>query len=151
MQQLSLLEKPQSREKIEVDKGTIVKLGRHSIRVYTKRRNREAIKKLKGILSQLEGKDILVSQYCDFWWYQNLMLKRLQVEWFHDNNGFVLWGTRGAQVRVLWLKFLYHVREQYHTSGRPYYLLDFWNGFRSEPIDKYYRGGYQCLEIRPAR
>ena len=150
MQQLGLLDKEEKQD-FEVDKGTTIKLGRHSARIYTRKRNIEAKQRLKEILVQLEGKDILVSQHCDYWWYDDLRLKRLQVEWFHDNSGFVLWGTRGAQVRVLWLKFLYQVREQYHTSGKSYYLLDFWNGFRSEPIDKYYRGGYQCLEIRTAR
>ena len=79
-----------------------------------------------------------------------MRLKRLQVQWFYDNSGLVLWGAKGAQVRILGLKFLYNFREQY-CGDKPYYLLDFWNGFRSEPIDSYHRGGYQCLEIRPAR
>ena len=150
MEQLALLDRTE-REKCEVDKGTTVKLGKRSVRVFTRRKNREAVERLKGILSQLEGKDILVSQHCDYWWYQGLRLKRLQVQWFHDNSGLVLWGTRGAQVRILWLKFLQQVREQHYGDGKPYYLLDFWNGFRNEPIDKYYRGGYQCLQITPAR
>ena len=150
MQQLGLLDKEEKQD-FEVDKGTTVKLGKRSARIYTRKRNIEAKQRLKEILARLEGKDILVSQHCDYWWYDDLRLKRLQVEWFHSNSGFVLWGTRGAQVRVLWLKFLYQVREQYHTSGKSYYLLDFWNGFQSEPIDKCFRGGYQCLEIRAAR
>lgn len=150
MQQLGLLDKEEKQD-FEVDKGTTVKLGRHSVRIYTRKRNIEAKQRLKEILAQLEGKDILVSQTSDYWWYTDLRLKRLRVQWFHNNSGFVLWGTGGTQVRVLWLKFLHQVREQYHTNGKPYYLLDFWNGFRSEPIDKYFRGGYQCLEIRVAR
>ena len=150
MEQLSLvIEKP--KEEMQVDKGMTVKLGRHSTRIYTRKRNKEAIARLKVILSQLEGKDILISQHCDYWWYQGLRLKRLQVQWFHDNSGLVLWGTKAAQVRILWLKFLQQVREQHYGDGKPYYLLDFWNGFRSEPIDKYYRGGYQCLQITPAK
>jgi len=148
LEQLSLLDKEEKQD-FEVDKGTTVKLGKRSIRIYTRKKNIEAKRRLKEILAQLEGKDILVSQYCDYWWYQDLRLKRLQVQWF-DDSAFALWGTKGAQVRVLDLKFLYQVREQYYGNGKPYYLLDFWNGFRSEPVDKYYRGGYQCLEIRPA-
>ena len=149
MEQISL---PNSEEKqgYEVDKGTTVKLGKHSIRVFTKKRNKEAISKLKQILSQLEGKDILISQYCDYWWHKDLRLKRLQVQWFYDGSGLVLWGTRGAQVRILGLKFLYNFREQY-CGDKPYYLLDFWNGFRSELLDSYHRGSYQCHEIRPSR
>jgi len=150
MEQLSLIDSTE-RQGYEVDKGTTVKLGKQSVRIFTKKKNKEAIEKLKGILSQLEGKDILVSQHSDYWWYQDLRLNRLQVHWFHDNGGLVLWGTKGAQVRILWLKFLYNFRKQYSSNSKPYYLLDFWNGFRSEPIDKYFRGGYQCLEIRPAR
>jgi hypothetical protein len=150
MDQLSLLDSTE-RQNYEVDKGTTVKLGKRSIRVFTRKRHREAVSQLKQVLCQLEGKDILVSQYSDYWWHQDLRLNRLQVHWFHDNSGLVLWGTRGAQVRILWLKFLYNFREQYSGNGKPYYLLDFWNGFRSEPIDSYHRGGYQCLQIRPAR
>ena len=150
MKQLSLLDSTE-KQSYEVDKGTTVKLGKRSVRVFTKKRHREAVSQLKEVLGQLQGKDILVSQCCDYWWHQDLRLNRLQVHWFHDNSGLVLWGTKGAQVRILWLKFLYNFREQYYGNGKPYYLLDFWNGFRSEPIDSYHRGGYQCLEIRPAR
>ena len=149
MEQLSLLDTTE-KQSYEVDKGTTVKLGRHTVRVFTKKRHREAVTRLKEVLAQLEGKDILVTHYCDYWWHHDLRLNRLQVEWFHDNGGLVLWGTRGAQVRILWLKFLYSFREQY-CGDKPYYLLDFWNGFRSEPIDSYHRGGYQCLHITPAR
>jgi hypothetical protein len=150
MPQLSLLD-TEGKQNLEVDKGTDIRLGRYSARIYTRKRNAEAKQRLKEILAQLEGKDILVSQHCDYWWCDDLRLKRLQVEWFYDNSGLVLWGTGGAQVRIVWLKFLYRVREQYYRDGRPYYLLDFWNGFCSEPIDNYHRGGYQCLQIRPAR
>lgn len=149
MQQLGLLDKEEKQD-FEVDKGTTVKLGKRSIRIYTRKKNREAMRRLKEILAQLEGKDILVSQYCDFWWYDNLRLKRLQVQWF-DDSAVVLWGTRGANVRILELRFLYQVREQYLGNGKPYYLLDFWNGFRAEPLYQYSRGGHQCLEIRPTR
>lgn len=149
MQQLGLLDEEEKQDFV-VDKGTTVKLGNRSIRRYTRKRNKEAKQRLREILAQLEGKDILVSQYSDYWWYDDLRLKRLQVQWF-DDSAFVLWGTKGAQVRVLNLKFLYQVREQYDGSDKPTYYLDFWNGFRSEPIDKYSRGGYQCLQIRAAK
>jgi hypothetical protein len=146
--QLSLLDSEEKQD-YQIEPKTTVRLGTRSAEIPLRKRNKAAIKKLKEILPQLEGKDILVSQYCDYWWYDDLRLKRLQVQWF-DDSAFVLWGTKGAQVRVLGLKFLYQVREQY-TNGKPYYLPDFWNGFRSEPVDKYYRGGYQCLQIRAAK
>ena len=147
-QQLSLLDSEEKQD-YQIEPKITVRLGTRSAEIPLRKRNKAAIKKLKEILLQLEGKDILVSQYCDYWWYDDLRLKRLQVQWF-DDSAFVLWGTKGAQVRVLGLRFLYQVREQY-TNGKPYYLLDFWNGFRSEPVDKYYRGGYQCLQIRAAK
>jgi hypothetical protein len=147
--QLSLLDSEEKQD-YQIEKTTTVRLGTRSAEIPLRKRNKAAIKQLKEIIPQLEGKDILVSQYCDYWWYQDLRLKRLQVQWF-DDSAFVLWGTKGTQVRVLGLKFLYQVRKQYYNNGKPYYLLDFWNGFRSEPVDKYYRGGYQCLEIRTAK
>lgn len=150
MGQLSLLDSGEKQD-YEIEKKTTVKLGKRSAQVPLRKRNKEAIRKLKEILPQLEGKDILISQDCDYWWLQSLRLKRLQVQWFYDSSGLVLWGTKGTQVRILWLKFLYQVREQYYGDGKPNYYLDFWNGFRSEPIDSYFRGGYQCLHIRPAR
>lgn len=149
MGQLSLLDSEEKQD-YQIEKTTTVRLGTRSAEIPLRKRNKAAIKQLKEIIPQLEGKDILVSQYCDYWWYQDLRLKRLQVQWF-DDSAFVLWGTKGTQVRVLGLKFLYQVRKQYYNNGKPYYLLDFWNGFRSEPVDKYYRGGYQCLEIRTAK
>ena len=149
MGQLSLLDSEEKQD-YQIETKTTVRLGTRSAEIPLRKRNKAAIKQLKEIIPQLEGKDILVSQYCDYWWYQDLRLKRLQVQWF-DDSAFVLWGTKGTQVRVLGLKFLYQVRKQYYNNGKPYYLLDFWNGFRSEPVDKYYRGGYQCLEIRTAK
>jgi len=150
MQQLGLLDSTE-KQSYEVDKGTTVKLGKRSVRVFSKKKHREAVSRLKEVLGQLEGKDILISQCCDYWCYDNSRLNRLQVEWFHHDSGLVLWGTKGTTLRIFWLKFLYNFREQYYSNGKPYYLLDFWNGFGSEPIDSYHRGGYQCLHIRPAR
>lgn len=149
MGQLSLLDSDEKQD-YQIEPKTTVRLGKRSAEIPLRKRNKAAIKQLKEILPQLEGKDILVSQYCDFWWYQDLRLKRLQVQWFHDDSGFVLWGTKGTQVRV-WSKRLYQVREQYYGDGKPYYLLDFWNGFGRSPIDSYHRGGYQGLHIRAAK
>ena len=150
MGQLSLLDSDEKQD-YQIEPKTTVRLGKRSAEIPLRKRNKAAIKQLKEILPQLEGKDILVSQYCDFWWYQDLRLKRLQVQWFHNDSGFVLWGTKGAQVRVLSLKFLYQVREQYDGNDKPTYYLDYWNGFRSSPIDSYYSGGCQCLHIRAAK
>jgi len=147
--QLSLLDNEEEQD-YHIEPKTTVRLGTRSAEISLWKRNKAAIKQLKEILPQLEGRDILVSQYCDFWWYQDLRLKRLQVQWFYDNSLFVLWGTKGAQVRV-WLKRLYQVREQYDGNDKPTYYLDYWNGFGSSPIDKYYRGGCQCLHIRAAK
>ena len=148
MEQLGLLDSEEKHD-YQIEKTTTVRLGTRSAEIPLRKRNKAAIKQLKEILLQLEGKDILVSQYSDFWWYQNLRLKRLQVQWF-DDSVFVLWGTKDAQVRV-WLKRLYQVREQYDWDDKPTYYLDFWNGFGSSPIDSYRRGGYQGLHIRAAK
>ena len=149
MGQLSLLNSDEKQD-YQIEPKTTVRLGTRSAEISLGKKNKAAIKQLKEILLQLEGKDILVSQYCDYWWYQDLRLNRLQVEWFHDDGAFVLWGTKGAQVRV-WTKRLYTVREQYYGDGKPYYLLDFWNGFGSSPLDSYHRGGYQCLHVEAAK
>jgi len=150
LEQLGLLDSKE-KQNYEIEPKTTVTLGKRSAEIPLRKRNKAAIKQLKEILPQLEGKDILISQHCDYWWYDDLRLKRLQVQWFHNDGGFVLWGTKGAQVRVLGLKFLYQVREQYDGNDKPTYYLDFWNGFRSAPLDSYYHGGYQCLHIRAAK
>jgi hypothetical protein len=40
----------------------------------------------------------------------------------------VLWGIREQNIRIF-LDHLYNVRPQYYGNGKPYYLLDFWNGY----------------------
>ena len=104
----------------------------------------------RGACQAGRGKDILVSQYCDFWWYSSLKLNRLKVDWSLSGKELpsivVLKGTHGASIRIFLERF-YQLREQYHDGNKPYYLLDFWNGFRESPIDKYKHGGYQCLHI----
>jgi hypothetical protein len=145
--QLSLLD--DEKQDYQIEPKTTVRLGTRSAEIPLRKRNKESIKQLKEILLQLEGKDILISQYSDYWWYRDLRLKRLQVQWF-DDSVFVLWGTKGAQVRV-WTKRLYKLREQYDGNDTPTYYLDFWNGFGSAPLDSYYRSGYHGLHIRAAK
>ena len=133
---------------------TIVRLGTRSAQIALKKRRKEATTKLKAILAQLEGKDILVSQYCDYWWYSSLRLSRLKVDWSLSDRELpsvvILRGTRGASIRIF-LDRLYQLREQCYNDSKPYYLLDFWNGFWQSPIDQYKRGGYQCLHIEMAK
>ena len=95
MRQLDLLDK-EGKQDLDIDKGTTIKLGNHSTRIFTRKKNAQAKQRLKDVLTQLEGKDILISQYCDYWWYSDLRLKRLHVTWFHANSGLVLWGAGGA-------------------------------------------------------
>ena len=137
-----------------VEPKTTVRLGKRSVQIALKKKRKEATEKLKAALAQLEGKDILVSQYCDYWWYSGLRLSRLKVDWSLSGeelpNVVVLRGTRGASIRIF-LDHLYQLREQYYGDSKTYYLLDFWNGFWQSPVDQYKRGGYQCLHIELAR
>ena len=153
MNQLGLFETEQLRQ-CEVEPKTAVRLGTRSAQVALRKKRREATEQLKTVLAQLEGKDILVSQYCDYWWYSGLRLSRLKVDWRLFGGELpsvvVLWGTRGANIRIF-LDHLCQLREQYYGNNKPYYLLDFWNGFWQSPIDPYKRGGYQCLHIELAR
>ena len=80
MGQLNLLDSEEKQD-YQIEPKTTVRLGTRSAEIPLRKRNKAAIKKLKEILPQLEGKDILVSQYCDYWWYDDLRLKRLQVQW----------------------------------------------------------------------
>jgi len=153
MEQLGLLDKEEL-QRCQVEEKTVVKLGRHSAKIPLKRRRREAMEKLKDVLQRLEGKDILVSQYCAFWWHDRLRLSRLHAEWGMDTEFLpcviVLWGTRGQNIRIF-TDHLYNLREQYYSDGKPYYLLDFWNGYQESLSGRYERTGYQCLHIEPAR
>ena len=153
MNQLGLFETEQLRQ-CEVEPKTAVRLGTRSAQVALTKKRREATEKLRDVLARLEGKDILVSQYCDYWWYSGLRLSRLKVDWSLFGGELpsvvILWGTRGASIRIF-LDRLYQLREQYYGNNKPYYLLDFWNGFWQSPIDQYKRGGYQCLHIELAR
>jgi len=136
--------------KCQIEPKTTVKLGKRSARVDLKKKRKEATEKLKGVLAKLEGKDITVSQYCDYWWYSGLRLNKLKVDWSLSSKELpsivVLYGKGGASIRIFLERF-YQLREQYYSESKPYYLLDFWNGFRESPIDTYKPGGYQCLHI----
>jgi len=152
MNQLGLFETEELKQ-CRVESRTTVRLGKKSAQIPLAKKNSEALVRLKEILTQLEGKDILVGQYCDYWWYRNLRLNRLKVQWgsfFTDPKRpsvIVLEGNRGTEIRILWPNRLYQVREQYYGNGKPYYLLDFWNGFWQSPLSLYQRY-YDCLHIR---
>jgi len=155
MNQLGLFEQEELKQ-CQVESKTAVRLGKRSAQVPLARRNREALAKLKGILAQLEGKDILVSQHCDFWWHRGLRLSRLEVQWgSHFYNPeldirpavIVLLGRGNAEIRILHPERLYQVREQCYGKGKTEYLLDFWNGFWGNPVSSYQRH-YDCLHIK---
>jgi len=140
----------------QIEPKTTVNLGKRSAQVPLTKRNREALAKLKQILAQLEGKDILVNQHCDFWWYQGLQLSRLKVQWgsylYNPEldrcpGVIVLRGRGNAEIRILHPERLYQVREQCYGRGTTEYLLDFWNGFYGNPISSYQRH-YDCLHIK---
>ena len=59
-------------------------------------------------------------------------------------------GAKGAEIRMFTDK-LFGFRAQYHDKGKPYYLIDFWNGFADHPIDKYKHHGYQSLDLEAIR
>jgi len=152
--QLGLFEREELKQ-CQVESKTTVRLGKRSAQVPLARKNREALAKLKDILAQLDGKDILVSQHCDFWWHQRLKLSRLQVQWgsqFYNPEldrrpgVIVLRGSRNAEIRILHPERLYQVREQHYIKGKTEYLLDFWNGFWGNPVSQYQRH-YDCLHI----
>lgn len=155
MSQLGLFEREELRQ-CQVEPKTRVNLGKRAAQVPLAKRNREALAKLKEILTKLEGKDILVSQHCDFWWYQGLKLSRLKVQWGSCFDSperpavIVLSGSRNAEIRILHPERLYQVREQCYRKGKTEYLLDFWNGFYGNPISSCQRH-YDCLHIEAVR
>ena len=133
------------------EKPTEVKLGRRSAHIYLRKSRREALNKLMPILEQLEGKDIWIGSYDAggrHYWLSALKLPRLKLEIFKVGgdlpSAIVLWGSRGAQVRIF-TNYLVAVREQEYM-GYTTWLLDFRNGFWESPIDRYY-SHYACLQI----
>jgi hypothetical protein len=154
MSQLGLFEKEELKQ-CQVEPKTEVRLGKRSVQIPLGKRNKEALVKLKEVLTLLEGKNISVNQHCDFWWYRGLRLSRLKVQWgsqFYNPEldrrpaVIVLSGSRNAEIRILHPERLYQVREQHYIKGKTEYLLDFWNGFHNHPISIYQRH-YDCLHI----
>ncbi len=147
--QLGLFE--EATAKLEVpDPPTTVRLGNHQVQVPLRRQRRQAVTRLLELLKELEGKDIHIGSYeagGRHFWLDNLKLPRLQLE-YHPNEDIpgvvVLWGSRGAYVRIF-TDYLVAVREQEYM-GYWHYLLDFRNGFWQSPVDNY-RSHYACLTI----
>jgi len=140
----------------EPEPMTALRVGNRTIQIPLRRKRREALTKLMGILAELEGKDIWVGSYAAggrHFWLDNLKLPKLKLD-FHpirfrtDHNYIpsviVLWGSRSAQVRIF-TNYLVAVREQEY-QGYWHYLLDFRNGLWEHPIDTYY-SHYACLTI----
>jgi len=134
---------------------TELRVGRRSARIPLRKQRREALTRLMEILKDLEGKDIWIgsSDAGGHYWANNLKLPRLELEFhpfrFKDDTSYipsviVLWGGRGAQVRIF-TDYLVAVRVQEY-QGYWHYLLDFRNGFYDWRIDQF-RSHYACLAI----
>jgi hypothetical protein len=142
--------------KVEVDKPeprTPVRLGHRVAQPNLARKRRQALKSFTALLDKLEGENIWVS-WCggarSHFCLDKLKLERLQVErsWRKGdipNGVIVLWGRRGACVRILTDRVV-ALREQDY-QGYTVWLLDFWNGFGEYPINPYRPPGYESLEI----
>ena len=150
--QVGLFEKEEVKP---VELRTTVRLGTKAAQVPLAKRRREAVAKLKPILDQLEGKDILVS-WCggarSHWWLSDLKLSRLHTQWGMTDrtpNIVALWGTKDAHVRIF-TDQLINVRVQ-GSDTKPSYLIDFWNGFSEYPIDKHKPYGCESIHIKPVR
>ena len=135
---------------------TTVRVGSRVAQIPLRRKRWEAIKRLMGILAELEGKDIHIGSYDAggrHFWLDTLKLPRLKLEYhpfrFKDDTSYipsviVLWGSRSAQVRIF-TDYLVAIRQQEY-QGYFHYLLDFRNGFWENPIDNF-RSHYACLHI----
>jgi len=144
---------------VEVEKPeptTAVRLGRRSKRIPLAQQRRQAVTRLLEILAELEGKDAHIGSYDAggrHYWLQSLKLPRLRLEQYPASymtgrggipSVIVLWGNRGAQVRIF-TDYLVAVREQEYM-GYWHYLLDFRNGFYDSRIDPWH-SHYACLAI----
>ena len=145
--------------KVEVeqpDPMTTVRVGTRIAQIPLHRKRRESLARLMEILAELEGKDIYIGSYDAggrHYWLDNLKLPRLKLDFhpirFRDDHNYipgviVLWGSRGAQVRIF-TDYLVAVREQEY-QGYWHWLLDFRNGFWESPIDNF-KSHYACLHI----
>jgi len=140
----------------EPEPMTPVRVGSRVAQIPLRKMRREALTKLMGILTELEGKDIHIGSYDAggrHFWFDNLKLPRLQLGYHpfrfkgdidYIPSVIVLWGSRSAQVRIF-TDYLVAVREQEY-QGYTHWLLDFRNGFWEQPIDNY-RSHYACLTI----
>ena len=140
----------------EPEPTTEIQLGKRSVQYPLRKKRREALTRLMEILEELEGKDIHIGSYNAggrHFLLHTLKLPRLQLQWHplrlrNDLNYIpsviVLWGSRGASVRIF-TNYLVAVREQEYM-GYWLYLLDFRNGFYDSRIDEYY-SHYACLTI----
>ena len=148
-------------EEAEVEVGqpepmTMVRVGSRVAQIPLRRKRKEAVKRLIGILAELEGKDIHIGSYDaggQHFWLDNLKLPRLKLDFYpirirgdvdYLPSVIVLWGSRSAQVRIF-TDYLVAVREQEY-QGYWHYLLDFRNGFWESPIDNF-KSHYACLHI----
>jgi len=144
--------------KVEVEQPepmTEVRVGSRIVQIPLRRKRREALNKLMGILAELERKDIYIGSYDAggrHFWLDNLLLRRLQLDFYPPGrlakdyipSVVVLWGSRSAQVRIF-TDYLVAVREQEY-QGYTHWLLDFRNGLWEHPIDNF-RSHYACLTI----
>ena len=122
----------------EPEPMTTVRVGSRVAQIPLRKKRREALKRLMGILAELEGKDVHIGSYDAggrHFWLDNLKLPRLKLDFYpmrlRDDQKYipsviVLWGSRNAQVRIF-TDYLVAVREQEY-QGYWHYLLDFRNG-----------------------
>ena len=162
MNQLGLFDTVEKRD-YQIERRTAVRLGRRAAQVSLKKRRREAWRKLREVLEQLEGKDVLVSS-CNgarsHFWTDNLLLRRLKVEfgWGIDKHNppavLVLWGgaqAKGMEQHIrLFLDQLWDVRTNDYGNYSQY-LIDFWNGWGEYPFDQYRPQGYISLVLSLGR
>ena len=145
--------------KVEVEEPepmTELRVGSRIIQIPLRRKRREALNRLMEILAELEGKDIYISSYDAggrHFRIDTLKLGRLKLEYypfrFKGDTSYipsvvVLWGSRGASVRIF-TDYLVAVREQEY-QGYWHWLLDFRNGLWQHPIDNFW-SRYACLQI----
>lgn len=137
-----------------IERKTAVRLGHREAQIALKKKRREALRKLKDTLQRLDGKDLFIGTYGpsgNHFWIESLRLSNLKVEIKGlDENEFgspviVLWGNRGANIRVF-TDCLVDVREQDYGEYT-HWLVDFWNGFGEYPLDPHRPRGWVSLQI----
>jgi hypothetical protein len=141
--------------KVEVEKPetpTPVRAGSRVVQVNLSKRRRKALNQFMEVLAELEGKDVYIGSYFgphSHFWINHLKLGRMQIETFTGGDKLpavvVLWGSRGASVRIFTDQVKSLRRQKY--QGYTLWLLDFWNGFGEHPIDPYRPRGYVSLDI----